>query len=173
MSTLFPQSMRLKDRENSTASIHFEKHQPERRREVGSSLFCCGGCCCCCCCLHSLGGLLGATAASVSKKSAGGASGIRAYWTCLTGLTLLAGLAFACIVASSNDSGTMLWLLIALLFLPFVQLAASIVTVIWVQFRSGDFPEKTSLQVVGRITLWSILGAVIGLATMILGFKMF
>jgi glucan phosphoethanolaminetransferase (alkaline phosphatase superfamily) len=120
-----------------------------------------------------LGGLLGATAASVSKKSAGGASGIRAYWTCLTGLTILAGLAFAFFVTSSRDSGGILSLLIALMFLPFVQLAASIVALLWIQFRSADFPEKANLQVVGRITLWSILGAVAGLVMMVLAFKMF
>jgi hypothetical protein len=171
MSTLFA---RLKNRENSTSPIHFEKHQPERRRGLGSNLFCCGGCCCCCCCLHAVGGLLGAAGASGSKKSAGGASGIQAYWTCLTGLTVLGGLAFACIVgASGGGGGGILSLLIALMFLPFVQLAASIVAVLWVQFRSGDFPEKANLQAIGRITVWSILGAVIGLLMMVFGFKMF
>jgi hypothetical protein len=119
-----------------------------------------------------LGGLLGATAASFSKKSAGGASGIRAYWTCLTGLTMLAGVAFAFVVGSSKDSGTIFFLLIALLFLPFVQLAASILTIIWIQFRSGDFPEKANLQVVGRITGWSSLGAVLGLRLLVCAAKM-
>jgi hypothetical protein len=120
-----------------------------------------------------LGGLLGATAASVSKKSAEGALGVRAYWTCLAGLTFLGGLAFAFIVGSSKDSGTMFFLLIALLFLPFVQLVASILAMIWIHFRSGDFPEKASLQIIGRITGWSILGAVIGSLLMVFGTKMF
>src|SRR5882672_4542936 len=154
MSTSFA---RLKTKENSTSRIRFEKHQPERRRGVGSSLFCCGGCCCCCCCLHSVGGLLGAAGASGSRKSAGGSAGIQAYWTCLTGITVLGALAFACIVMSSGDNGGILWLFIALMFLPFVQLAASIVAVLWIQFRSGDFPEKANLQAIGRITIWSIL----------------
>src|SRR5207249_624119 len=55
-------------KKTSTASVQFEKHQPERRRGVGGYLFCNGGCCCCCCCLHSLGGLIGAAAATAKRE---------------------------------------------------------------------------------------------------------
>ena len=47
----------------SSVSVQFEKHQPERRRGGEGYLLCGGGCCCCSCCLHSLGGLIGAAAA--------------------------------------------------------------------------------------------------------------
>src|SRR5262249_6166142 len=43
------------------ASINFTAHPPERRRRRSSVIAaqaCC--CCCCCCCLHAVGGLVGA-----------------------------------------------------------------------------------------------------------------
>jgi hypothetical protein len=77
-------------------------------------------------------------------------------------------------VVSSRSSDQTFAIIIALLFLPLVQLAASIVTLIWIQIRSAVLPDKkASLQRLGKVTLWSILGSVAGLVTMILGFKMF
>src|SRR5947208_13297317 len=111
-------------KKTSTASVQFEKHRPERRRGGGGYLFCNGGCCCCCCCLHSLGGLIGAAAATSTRKSPTGGSVIGCYWSVLTLLTV-AIFAWAC--ASAAGFG----LIAALFFLPLVQLAASLVTFIW------------------------------------------
>lgn len=159
--------MRPKKRNISSASVQFEKHQPERRRGVGGYLFCNGGCCCCCCCLHTLGGLIGATAATLKTQSATGGSVAGCYWTCLAILT-----GAICIAASASSVG--LGIVTALLFLPLAQLGASIMTLIWVQTRSADFVgKKAGLQTLERITVWSILGAVAGLLTMLLGSKMF
>jgi len=160
-----------KKRNISSASVQFEKHQPERRRGVGG--FCNCGCCCCCCCLHTLGGLIGATAVTLKMKSATGGSVAGCYWTCLT---ILAG-AFCivpsgCIVADGNS--VVIGLVTALLFFPLAQLVASLVTLIWVQTRRADFPDrKASLQTLGRITVWSILGALAGVLAMLLGSMMF
>ena len=149
----------------SSASVHFEKHQPERRSGIGAYVCC--GCCCCCCCLHSLGGLIGAAAATSARKSPTGGSVIGCYWTVLTLLTVA-----ICVWASASAAG--LGLIAALFFLPLVQLAASLVTFIWVQARPADFADKkTSLRTLGRITLWSFLGALAGGGAMIIGFKMF
>src|SRR6266851_5850174 len=82
--TAFVPAMRLKGKNISSESVQFEKHQPERRRGFGGYLLCNGGCCCCCCCLHSLGGLIGAAAATAKSKSPTGGSVAGCYWTCLT-----------------------------------------------------------------------------------------
>ena len=120
-----------------------------------------------CCCLHSLGGLIGAAAATSARKSPTGGSVIGCYWTVLTLLTVA-----ICVWASASAAG--LGLIAALFFLPLVQLAASLVTFIWVQVRPEDFADKkTSLRTLGRITLWSFLGALAGGGAMIIGFKMF
>jgi hypothetical protein len=74
---------------------------------------------------------------------------------------------------ASADS-VVIGIVAALLFLPLAQLGASIMTFVWVQTRSADFVGKqASLKTLGRITVWSILGAVAGLLAMLLGFKMF
>jgi len=154
-------------KKTSTASVQFEKHQPERRRGVGGYLFCNGGCCCCCCCLHSLGGLIGAAAATAKRESSTGGLVVGCYWTVLASLTV-AIFAWACASAEGFD------IIIALFFLPAVQLAASLVTFIWVLARSAHSPDKQAgLQTLGRITLWSFLGALAGGFAMIIGFWMF
>src|SRR6059036_1284023 len=115
--------MRLNKENISSVSVQFEKHQPERRRGVGGSLFCmggCGGCCCCCCCLHSLGGLIGAAAATARSKSPSEESGVGSYWTCFV---LLAGGVFI-FSLSSATSALGFGIIIALFFLPLVQLVA-------------------------------------------------
>ena len=151
----------------SSVSVQFEKHQPERRRGGGGYLLCGGGCCCCCCCLHSLGGLIGATAATSTRESPTGGSVIGFYWSVLTLLTIA-----ICVWASAIAAG--FGIIAALFCLPLVQLAASLVTFIWVQIRSADFSDKkASLRTLGRITLWSFLGALAGGVAMIIGFKMF
>src|SRR5438034_3797309 len=87
----------------SSVSVQFEKHQPERRRGGGGYLLCSGGCCCCCCCLHSLGGLIGAAAATSTRKSPTGDSDIGFYWSVLTLLTVLTVL--ICVWASASAAG--------------------------------------------------------------------
>src|SRR5205814_5943926 len=117
----------------SSVSVQFEKHQPERRRGGGGYLLC-GGCCCCCC-LHSLGGLIGAVAATPTWKSPTGGSVVGWYWGVLTLLTVAIWV-WACASAAG------LGIIAALLSLPLVQLAASLVTFIWVQVRPADFADK-------------------------------
>src|SRR5207253_2646997 len=135
------------------------------RRGVGRYLLCCGGCCCCCCCLHSLGGLIGAAAATAKSKSSTGGSVAGCYWMVLTLVTAAAGA-----LASASAAG--LGIIGALLFLPLVQWAASLVTFGWIQTRSADFPDrKANLAILGRITSWSFLGAVAGGIAMIAGCK--
>jgi hypothetical protein len=162
--------MRLKEKNISSGPVQFEKHPPERRRGVGGYLFCGGGCCCCCCCLHSLGGLIGAAAAAKSK-SPSKESVVRCYWAFLV---LLAGAIFIFTLASTQSGVEGFSLIVALLFLPLVQLLASFLTWLWIGIRSAAFPDrKASLQILGKITLRSFLWAVAGGIVMIVAFKMF
>jgi len=162
--------MRLKRKNISSVSVQFEKHQPERRRGVGAYFFCGGGCCCCCCCLHSLGGLIGAAAATARSKSPSEESGIGTYWTWF--LLLAGGVLLFCLSLATSALG--FGIILALFFLPLAQLVASVLTLIWFGIRSAEFPDKKArLQIIGKITLWSFLGALAGGVAMIVGFKMF
>ena len=99
---------------------------------------------------------------SPSEGSAGGC-----YWTLLT---LLAGAVFIFAWPSMKGFG----IIVALLFLPVLQLVASIMTLIWIQIGRVDFPDKkASLQMLGKITFWSVLGSLAGGIAMVVGFKMF
>ena len=162
--------MRLRKRNIQSPSVQFEKHQPERRRGVGSTPNCCCGSCCCCCCLHSLGGLIAAAVATSVRKSRVGGSAAGCYWICLAVLT---GALFVLIWSSSSSSGPFAFeAIVASLFLPVVQLAASLLTFIWILILGMDIPDrKSSLQTLGRITLWSFLGAVVGLVAMVALFR--
>src|SRR6266436_4557495 len=119
--------MRLKEKIISSAPVQFEKHQPERRRGIGTYLFC-GGCCCC---LHTLGGLIGATVATVTIKSAPGGSVAGGYWTCLALLT-------AAIFLVASGSTVEFGVIATLLFLPLAQLGLSLLMFFWIQARSAD-----------------------------------
>ena len=157
--------MRLKKENISSVSVQFEKHQAERRHEFGAYAVCCGSCCCCCC-LHSLGGLISAAAAMTLRKPPTGGSVVGCYWTVLTLLTVV-------ILAWDSASAQGFGIFAALLFLPLVQLAASILTLIWIGARRADFSDrKASLHLLGRITVWSLFGAAAGLLVMFVAFKM-
>jgi hypothetical protein len=103
-----------------------------------------------------LGALIGAVAATAKSKSPSEGSVGGCYWTLLT---LLAGAVFIFAWPSMKGFG----IIVALLFLPVLQLVASIVTLIWIQIARVDFPDKkASLQMLGKITFWSVLGALAG-----------
>jgi len=65
-------------------------------------------------------------------------------------------------------------ILLILIFLPVGQLIASILTLFCIASWSAGFPQKrTSLLELGRITLYSILGALVGGIGMVFGFGLF
>jgi hypothetical protein len=162
--------MRSKEKNNSRGSVQFEKHEPERRSGTGSNLFCNGGCCCCCCCLHSLGGLIGAAMASAKGKSQSEAGPVVGTYWALFALVAAGG----AIWGSAQAGGPGLGIILVLVFLPLVQLLASLLTMIWVGVRREAFPDKqASLTLLGKITLYSFLGALAGIVAMMIGFKMF
>ena len=83
---------------------------------------------------------------------------------------MLAAPIFIFALASMKGFG----IIVALLFLPVLQLVASILTLIWIKIGRVDFPDKkASLQMLGKITLWSFVWALAGGIAMVVGFKMF
>ncbi|MGL4555791.1 MAG: hypothetical protein ACRC33_31875 [Gemmataceae bacterium] len=171
-----------------------ERHDPERapsRLDAVAPAGCCC-CCCCCCCLHTVGGIVGGVIGSVQDIPP--ARRIRfndddddepfpsrrdafeddaplpvpmLYWL----LVLFLGAATAGVTFLGNGRGEPGMLivggLIAVMALPALQLGASFLTLILVRLFYED--SAAPLRRVGRITLYSLTGALIGLVLMIGG----
>lgn len=158
--------------------IQVEKHPPERRhRKVVTAH--CGCCCTCCCCLHSVGGLVGAGLGSVPVPALDegyyiedpdnpgqyklirvpgqktGRSVVGLYWVIFGILCGMASLA--------PVGGFGLGFFLAIIFLPGIQLVASFAALIAIAFRGGS---KAEYQQIGKITLGTIIGSVIGFGIM-------
>ena len=147
----------------SNESVEFERHEPERRHATGGRVLCNGGCCCCSCCLHSLGGLVGAALASRKEKASTGSSIVGLYWAVLAFLALAT-------FALMSFGGVSVGVITVLLLLPVIQLAASLISWIWLVKQSDRFLDPdASARILGRITLHSFVGALIGLFAMVLG----
>lgn len=164
-------------------AITIERQLPERgargaRGAHGTAAAPAGQCCCCCCCcLHSVGGAVGALSARArpvdpqipisaidgrTLEPRHSASGL--YWA-LT--AIMAGVLGAYFVAFENHKvDTFTVALMIAIFLPAIQLAASIVSAI-VILRSRRVGKEERLRHLGKITLRAFLGALIGLLIMI------
>lgn len=139
--------------------ITVQAHEPERRRRSVVVAPCC--CCsCCCCCLHSIGSL---TAAITAGATESGQPAAGLYWRCVVGV--LIATAVGSVVMTGNPGGGFLVVLIAILALPVVQLAASLVAVVLILVLPCS-DRAAFLWAIGKITLWTVLGAVIGLLMM-------
>jgi hypothetical protein len=168
------------------ARIEVTAHPPERRRPAGSVVLPCGCCCCCCCCLHSLGGLIGGIAGTVKpvapqprpvdpdfpfpfRRDEFDAEGQllsagMLYWLLVCfGTGLVSVWAFVSEGARRPDD-LFMGLLVALMFLPLVQLGASAVAAAAVALFYAD--RATALIRIGKITLWSFVGTLIGIGIM-------
>jgi hypothetical protein len=188
--------MRTKSQERASV-ITLQAHPPERRRRQSTELLsqlngCC--CCCCCCCLHSLGSLVGAAwaSASASRDSAAGANPSlikfpddeidgwarnplvripvnRIYWSLVVsvlGLVLLYLMAQPQPVPSLEG-----YLLILAIFLPLVQLGASVLSAVVIACFSPDrYQKPRAWLVLGWITAGTFIGAVIGSLIMVLAY---
>lgn len=159
----------------SKTPIEFQAHPPERRRHQAGVTCNCG--CCCCCCLHSLGSLIGASVAATRTlkppKTTDDISetppvlsthlGTGVYWKCLGALIFITGVIYA------EELSTML--LVLLLAMPGIQLGASVLSLIVLAFSSS--PERSlALRQVWRVTIWTVLGGLIGIAVMAGGVTM-
>ena len=169
------------------AGLTITSHPPEHGSGGAACVAPAGCCCCCCCCLHTIGGLVGAITGSVSLIEAqpirmadpdspfpfrrdefedeGPVLPIAAlYWLLVVFL-----IGVTCVVTyfetGATQPETLGWgLFVAFMILPALQLAASLLSLLAV---AVFYPAKSMpLKRVGKITLWSFAGTMIGLLLM-------
>jgi hypothetical protein len=174
-------------RETPPSVFKWTAHPPERRRQGAPVVLPCGCCCCCCCCLHTLGSLIGGITGS-TRPIAPRARPVDPDFPFpyrrdefeLEGEALPAGALYWLLVCVGLGVGS-LWyflaegarrpedlfygFLISLIFaLPLVQLGASVVAAVIVFLFYAD--RATAAIRIGKITLWSFVGTLIGVAIM-------
>jgi hypothetical protein len=181
-------SRRPKPSATATPAIKLTAHPPERARQRGSVTLPVGCCCCCCCCLHTLGGLIGGIVGSISPLEQTPRPvdpdfpfPFRRDELDEPGPLLPATLLYWLLVSFLMGVGTV-WmvvqnglqirrdlpvemLMVFALFLPLFQLGASGLAVIGVTLFYSD--RRAGLVRIGKITLWSFVGALIGLFLML------
>jgi streptolysin S family bacteriocin protoxin len=165
--------------------MDFTAHEPERRRR-STTLLAPGCCCCCCCCVHSVGGLAGAIWGSLRRRAplpetltteeqirgeneAARAHkyAVKVYWLALTVVALLT--IVVCTIAEPHEP--IVGPAIILGFLPAGQLPASLISLIVIHVKNPPNKDQV-LRRLGRITLWALLGAIIGSIGTVLTFAM-
>ncbi|MBA3503865.1 MAG: hypothetical protein M4D80_07650 [Myxococcota bacterium] len=162
------------------SGVTFERLPPERRITAPSAASAGSCCCCCCCCLHTIGSLVGAltaktptppevvpTAVVGSDRADPNFRVTKEYWAtvlvlCTVGLPLFAFSQGA----GTEDFDMPSWLLIWAMFLPGIQLLASLVVVVRNQFskRPG---QRERMQHLGAITGRAFVGGMIGVLVMV------
>jgi hypothetical protein len=174
-------------------SVELRRHPGERRprrevilAQVGGG--CC--CCCCCCCLQSVGGLIGGilgTNSRLDKVSepaeapvetapsyAGESVMCRVYWWLLlavfVGAVFVAyntwGHSFGYLPGSMVPAGILAGLAVVGVLLPVVQLVVSGLALFFLPLIAAD-QRNAALRRLGRITLWSVFGTLIGVGVML------
>lgn len=170
--------------------VTIERHAPEHGGPSPAAPAAAGCCCCCCCCLHTIGGLVGAIQGSITgQKPDDRYSPTRddidapfpfrrdaeeeeqplmpvpmLYW--LVVLLMCAATAFATYLynGANNPSYLLAGGFLAVMILPALQLAASVVTAVIILIF---YPSKGEpLSRIGKITLWSFGGTAVGLLAM-------
>jgi hypothetical protein len=165
-------------------------HPPERGRQASTVTLACGCCCCCCCCLHSVGSAVGGLVGSMLTIKARPKinydpsaefpfrrdefydeeeimfSPTLMYWLMVAIVTSLGSAWFFLQKGTFSQPEYLLYgfLLAAIAFLPAIQLGASLLTCVAVAIFYTD--KRTAFIRVGKITLWSVVGTLIGSAIM-------
>lgn len=155
-----------------SSKIEIVAHPPERRRGC-TTLLSAGSCCCCCCCLHSLGGVVGAivggsrglppTAAEHLEARSAERYAVKVYWRSMVAVVVLA--LIASLLENPGSESVLIALLVVALGLPAGQLAASVIALITLN-ALPHARKADSLRRLGRITLYSLVGGLIGTALM-------
>jgi hypothetical protein len=190
--------MKPKSQERASV-ITLQAHPPERRRRRSAELLSQlnGCCCCCCCCLHSVGSLVGAVVASVVASRGSAASPREApikfpddeiggwvqeppvrlpikriYWGSVVAVASLVPLYMLLQhVTPMGPDGPMVEPLFYLaIFLPLVQLGASVLSAIVLACFPYRYQNGRAWALLGWITAGTFIGAVIGTLIMILAF---
>jgi hypothetical protein len=166
-------------------------HPPERGRQGATVTLACGCCCCCCCCLHTVGSAVGGLVGSMLPIKARPKinydpsapfpfrrdefwdeeeimfSPTLMYWLMVSVLTTIGSVWFFVQEGTFKRPEYLLYgfLLAAIGFLPAIQLGASLLTCILVAVFYTD--KRTAFIRVGKITLWSVVGTLIGTGIML------
>jgi hypothetical protein len=165
------------------SSIRVQVHPPERSRQGTATTLPCACCSCCCCCLHTVGGLVGGVVGSLRplrstprpvdpdfpfpfrRDELDEESPILPvtllYWMLTSTLLVAVAIWFYFDQGGNNPQNLVLGLLVGLMVFPLLQLGASLLTTLGVAIFYGD--KLNSLRRVGHITLWSFVGALIGM----------
>jgi uncharacterized membrane protein len=162
--------------------IEIVAHPPERRPR-GTTLVAAGCCCCCCCCLHSVGSVVGALVGGAQAMRRPAPEGVTAqeaslehlqlksadryvmktYWLAVLVVAIIGSI--VTVVENRGNDGIVIALFVIALGLPFGQLIASVLTLIYLNvFPHPRKPD--SLKRLGKITLYSFIGGLIGTAVM-------
>ena len=159
-------------------------HPPERARRPGPVVLPCACCSCCCCCLHTIGGIVGAAIGSVQEMEARPRRPVDPdfpfpfrrdefedegpllpatllYWLLVLFLIGVVTVWFSVANGFRGTDDLIGGVVVALLVLPGLQLGASLLSLIAVALF---YPQKAvPLARLGKITLWSFMGSIIGL----------
>jgi hypothetical protein len=179
----------MKDRCRGKAEVIVTVHPPERRHRGGVVVPSCACCSCCCCCLHTIGGLVGAVMGSVQKIPESVAPPPQeldspylqrrdeieeenllppqlVYWfTVLVMICATSGVYFLLDGPTTRPvEGLLSGAMVALMILPALQLGASLLAAMILLLFSPNVSH--SMRRLGRITLWSFVGTLIGCAAM-------
>jgi hypothetical protein len=154
--------------------ITIERVPPERTATMPVAAAA-GGCCsCCCCCFHTVGSLIGAAAAARPPAGPTGEPPVatisgtptepkysvnREYWMSF----LVASVLTMMILAAElrGDDKLLGMFVIYAIAAPAVQLAASISALV-ITLTSKRPGQSERLRHLGRITLFSVIGALLG-----------
>ena len=174
-----------------SSPVDFVAHPPERYRRSGVPAQA-GGCCCCCCCLHSLGGLIGAavslhlgggpayrTDAAVEEyddgfdqprsvvastarpdESHGRFTANSLFWQSFLFLMFL-----AMVVGTISSQSLFGPAIIILMLMPLLQLASAAIALFALAVSSRT-DRGYQLRCLGRLTLGTIVGSLLGLGVM-------
>jgi hypothetical protein len=165
-------------------AIRLTAHPPERHRRTDPTILPCACCSCCCCCLHSIGSLIGGIIGSVKSldlppreiddpnfpfpfrrdeldEEGPVFPAALLYWV-LVSLQLMGGAIWYYLSQGRRDpNDLLLGGVMGLALLPVPQLGASILSMIAVFLFYED--RRTALARIGKITLYSFMGTMIGL----------
>jgi hypothetical protein len=177
---------RQHDKTIPAVEVTLTAHPPERPRNPTSVTLPCGCCCCCCCCLHTIGGLIGGIVGSVTpipreprpvdpdfpfpfrrdeeeEDPMPVPAGVL-YWIMLMVSVAAATLYYYWKEGRQRFDDLYLGVLVALFFLPGLQIAATIASFIVVGLFYTDKVNATKR--IARITGWSLAGTALGIALM-------
>lgn len=150
------------------SDLTIEFHPPERNRPKAITVY--AGCSsCCCCCFHTVGGLIGAAIGSRMAPKNGieeiPPSANPYYWLSLLVVSVL-GMAILGFYSTED-----FWVILlggAAMGLPALQLIASGIALIAILMTSEGYRRAVMLIHLGKITLWTVIGTVIGIGLLII-----